>query len=727
MSDHQHFFVTCPAPFETLLVAELDQCGANRIKKTRGGVYFQGDVSVAYRVCLWSRLAGRVLLKLADLRASTTDELYAEACKIPWNEHLKEGCSMAIDLVAINSRLENSHFAKLRVKDAIVDSVRDKAGWRPSIDREHPDLRFNVFVNRKEATISVDLSGDSLHRRGYRSSSASAPIKENLAAGLLMLADWPERAAQGGSLVDLMCGSGTFLVEGALMAANVAPGLLRKRFGFEGWTEHQPDVWEALLDEARANKEQKSLPVSIRGFDADNRAVVMAKNALETVGFGQAVRVDQRTLSRCQKPTEKAGLVLANPPYGKRLGDTDEIKQLYRELGDAFRNCFAGWDAFVLSGDSLTTRQLGLKSAKKTPVRNGPIECRWLHYPIRDPRLEPKTKTSTKTRFSEIKTATDKQRPSEFRNRLVKKYRHLRKWAQRQGVSCFRVYDADIPQFAVAVDQYEQYACIQEYAAPDSIEPEVAQRRLRHVVQVVPQVMDLDPANIYVKTRKPQRGSAQYQPSRGSDKLVKVNEGGLQFWVNLARYIDTGLFIDQRRLRTLIGRLAAGRAFLNLFGYTGTASVYAAHGGATETTTVDLSSTYLDWAQHNFELNKIPSKGHQLVRADCLQWLAQHSRQYGLIFLAPPTFSNSKSMEGTFDVQRDHESLLKTTAKLLQPEGILLFATNFRRFRLNTDALKDFEIKDVSQQLLSEDFKRSPRNHRTWQLSCRRSTEETVA
>ena len=727
MSDHHQFFVTCPAPFEGLLADELDHCGAHRTKKVRGGVHFEGDASVAYRVCLWSRLAGRVLLKIAQIHASTTDELYTQARDIPWNEHLKEGYSIAIDRVAIHTPFDNSHFAKLRVKDAIVDSLREKAGWRPSIDRERPDLRFNVFVRGKEATVSIDFAGDGLNRRGYRSSSASAPLKENLAAGLLMLADWPQRAARGDSLVDLMCGSGTFLVEGALMAAHVAPGLFRKRFGFEGWTEFQADVWQALLNEARENKAQKSLPGVIRGFDADNRAVELAKNALEAVGFAQTVRVEQRTLSRCKQSTEKAGLVMANPPYGKRLGETDELKQLYRELGSAFKTCFVGWDAFVLSGNSLITKLLGLRAAQKTPVHNGPIECRWLHYPIRDAQQKPTPKPPKKAPCPESETTADDRPCNEFRNRLTKRYRHLRKWAQRKDISCFRVYDADIPQFAVAVDQYEQYACIQEYAPPDTIEPEVAQRRLRHVIEIVPQVMNLDPANIYVKTRKPQRGSTQYQPSQGSDKHVEVKEGGLRFWVNLARYIDTGLFVDQRRLRALIGRLAAGRSFLNLFGYTGTASVYAANGGATDTTTVDLSRTYLTWAQHNFELNKIPMKAHRLSRADCLQWLTQHTRKYGLIFLAPPTFSNSKSMEETFDIRRDYERLLKTTAKLLQPEGILLFATTCRRFRLDAGAFEDFELKDISQQLVSEDFKRFPRRHQTWQLSCRPSRKETTA
>ena len=244
-----------------------------------------------------------------------------------------------------------------------------------------------------------------------------------------------------------------------------------------------------------------------------------------------------------------------------------------------------------------------------------------------------------------------------------------------------------------------------------------ARQRLEQVLAALPAVLELPPENVFLKTRQRQKGASQYQKFAAQGRFHEVREGPARFWVNFTDYLDTGLFLDHRLTRRLIGELAAGQRFLNLFGYTGTASVWAALGGATRTTTVDLSATYLDWARRNFGLNGLHGPKHALVRADCRQWLAQARDSYDLIFLDPPTFSNSKRMDGILDLQRDHVALLRQTARLLTPDGVLLFSTNQRNFRLDRAGLPELAFEDWSRRTLPPDFARDPKIHRCWRIS----------
>jgi 23S rRNA (guanine2445-N2)-methyltransferase / 23S rRNA (guanine2069-N7)-methyltransferase len=278
-------------------------------------------------------------------------------------------------------------------------------------------------------------------------------------------------------------------------------------------------------------------------------------------------------------------------------------------------------------------------------------------------------------------------------------------------VSCYRLYDADLPEDAVAVGRYEQWLHIQEYAPPATIDPAKARERLEQVMAVLPAVLELPPEQIFLKVRQRQRGMNQYQRQSEQGHFHEVHEGPARFLVNFTDYLDTGLFLDHRITRRRLGELAKGRRFLNLFGYTGTATVYAALGGAVSTTTVDLSATYLDWARRNLEMNGIGGSRHELIQADCREWLAHAKERYDLIFLDPPTFSNSKRMEDTLDVQRDHVELLHQALRLLTPGGLLIFSTNHRRFRLNRDALNDWQIEDWSRATLPPDFARDPKIH----------------
>ena len=307
-----------------------------------------------------------------------------------------------------------------------------------------------------------------------------------------------------------------------------------------------------------------------------------------------------------------------------------------------------------------------------------------------------------------------------FANRLRKNLRHLGKWARREAVTCYRIYDADLPEYALAVDLYEGWAHVQEYAAPPTVDPMLAQARLADAVAVIPDALGIPADRVVLKVRRRQKGLDQYERQAATGQFREVHEGGLRFLVNLTDYLDTGLFLDHRPTRALIRSVVQGGRFLNLFAYTGTASVYAAAGGAASTTTIDMSSVYLDWARRNMELNGFSEgRTHRFVRADCLAWLAApHPERYHVIFVDPPTFSNSKRMgQITFDVQRDHVGFLRSVAQLLARDGLIFFSNNFRHFKIHRSALPDLTIEDITHNTIPPDFQRNPRIHMCWKLT----------
>jgi len=730
------FFVTSPKGTESLLAEELRAIGIERLQSGSGGVAFSGDLEAAYRVCLWSRVANRVLLALARFPAPSPEALYAGIRKLDWAEHLDAQGTLAVDCFVRSSKITHSHYAALKVKDAVVDQFRERSGVRPSVDLQRPDLRINLYLFRDQARLALDLSGDSLHRRGYREEGGAAPLKENLAAIILLRAGWPEVAKAGGALVDPMCGSGTLPVEAALMAGDVAPGLLGHRFGFLGWLGHIPALWRRLLAEAEQRRDAglKRLP-SILGSDRDPRAVGLARRNLERAGLAGLVAIEQRELAQAAPPVgAQTGLLLVNPPYGERLGEREELGALYRQLGEVLRQRFGGWNAGLFTGNSPLARGLRLKPERSFELYNGALECRLFLYRVEagwfvEQRGKGNEKKATPSVWQQARPFGPRSPESPgsrmLVNRLRKNLKHLGRWARRSGVECYRLYDADLPEYAVAVDLYQAkdlWAVVQEYAPPAEIEPEVARGRLQEALGAVAEVLELPAERIELKTRRRQRGGDQYRKLGRGGGLHQVNEAGCGLLVNFSDYLDTGLFLDHRITRGLIREWAAGRDFLNLFAYTGTASVQAAAGGAVSTTTVDLSNTYLDWARRNLELNGFSGPAHRLVQADCLEWLREAAEKsppelrYGLIFLDPPTFSSSKRMEGAFDVQRDHVRLIRQAVRLLTPDGILLFSNNFRRFRLDRGALEGLEVEEISASTIPEDFRRNPKIHRCWRI-----------
>ncbi|QQS55424.1 MAG: bifunctional 23S rRNA (guanine(2069)-N(7))-methyltransferase RlmK/23S rRNA (guanine(2445)-N(2))-methyltransferase RlmL [Candidatus Competibacteraceae bacterium] len=717
--DEPIFIATAPAGVEPLLTVELTELGAAETKPVRGGIRFRGPLELAYRACLWSRTASRILLVLAEIPAADANELYSGVYALPWEEHLDPDGTLAVDFGGVCAGIDHSHYGAQRVKDAIVDRFRAHCGRRPGVDRLRPDLRIQVQARDGHATIGLDLSGDSLHRRGYRAATVLAPLKETLAAVLLLKAGWPEIAAAGGPLLDPLCGSGTLAIEAAWIAGDRAPGLSRERWGFSGWLGHVPALWNRLLAEARQRWEIGLTRIPpILASDHDPKAVRAALLNAGHAGVANRISIERRELADIEPPDGPPGLLIANPPYGERLGEWDELTALYHQLGERLQVRFGGWRAAILTGNPELGKRMGLRAEKTHVFYNGPLECRLLRFRVEPASFVDRDAADQRARTRVLQRALESGAEG-FINRLRKNLRHLGHWAEREGVRCYRLYDADLPEYAVAVDRYEQWLHVQEYAPPSSIDPAKAHARLEQALTVLPALLELPPEQVFLKVRQRQRGTSQYQKRAEQGCFHEVREGAARFWVNFTDYLDTGLFLDHRITRQKLAELAAGRHFLNLFGYTGTATVCVALGGAASSTTVDLSATYLDWAQRNLALNDIRGPHHTLIRADCRQWLDQARECYDLIFLDPPTFSNSKRLAESFDVQRDHVGLLRQTLRLLAPDGVLIFSTNHRAFRLDRDALADLWIEDWSRRTLPPDFARQPKIHHCWRIARR--------
>jgi 23S rRNA (guanine2445-N2)-methyltransferase / 23S rRNA (guanine2069-N7)-methyltransferase len=733
-------FASTPKAMEDILAEELKSLGITHTKATLAGVAFQGDLEMAYRACLWSRTANRILLMLSSFSVTSQDDLYNGVAKINWSEHLEADGSFAVTFSVKNSEvINNSHFGALKVKDAIVDQMRKQFGIRPNIDTERPSIRINVYLNGEKAQLSLDLSGESLHRRGYRDISISAPIKENLAAAMLLRSGWPAIAKQGGTLLDPMCGSGTLLLEGAMMAADFAPGLLRDYFGFLGWKKHDADCWQKLVDDAEKRRwlgMARKMPIII-GFDQDCSTVNAALGHIANAGLRAKIHIERRDITDA-KPAEawKAGLVICNPPYGERLGDEQETAQLYTQFGETLKAQFVGWKAaFIISNPELGFR-LGIRSQKPVTLYNGALECRLLRLNIEEKAFFiPKAQTqeeriervvaAANPVDTPIDTAQDAASAEMFANRLKKNLKKWRQWARQHNIHCYRVYDADLPEYAVAVDVYEgekTWVNVQEYEPPKSIDQHKADQRLAGVMAEIPGVFGIHRDQVFLKIRRRQRNTEQYEKQAELGQFHIVEEGGCQLRVNFEDYLDTGLFLDHRPIRMLIQQQAKDKRFLNLFAYTGSATVHAAVGGAKQTTTIDMSNTYLNWAKANMALNnQLEENQHQYIQADCLEWLETEARQgykkrFDLIFLDPPTFSNSKRMDDAFDIQENHVALINNALALLAEAGVLYFSTNFRRFKFDLAAFADYTVNDISTATVPADFARNSRIHYCWSI-----------
>lgn len=702
MTSTRSLFATAPRGLQDLLATELDTLGLSAVHAQRGGVAFEGSLADAYRACLWSRIANRVLLPIGRFEAADDEALYRGVGAIDWSAHLGPDQTLAVDFTGIKAAIAHSRFAAQRVKDAVVDQLRQPDGSRPSVDVREPDLRINVHMHKAGVTVAIDLSGESLHKRGYRETGVAAPLKENLAAAMLYRADWPSIAAAGGGFVDPMCGSGTLAIEAAWMASDTAPGLLRTRFGFHGWRGHEDSIWKTLVDQALERQEAglEKLP-PIVGYDHDRQAVRLALANIEGAGLTGRVHVERREIGEAAPPVGLAsGLVATNPPYGERIGEQHELLPLYLRLGETLRSRFPGWRAVVLNGAGC---QIGLKPDKSWQMFNGPLECRLERFEIAEQSDEPRA-----------------QPAEDLVNRLGKNERQLRKWLKREGVTCYRLYDADIPEYALAIDVYGsesgKWLHVQEYEPPGSVDCGKAQGRLRAALSAIPAATGVPPERMVFKVRRRQRGSEQYERMSEQSRTLVVREGPCRLEVNLTDYLDTGLFLDHRPVRHWLGEQARGKRFLNLFCYTGAATVHAAVGGAASSTSVDLSKTYLAWLRRNLSLNGCDERQHRSVHADAREWLTDCRDHYDLIFLDPPSFSNSKRMDSSLDIQRDHVEMIEQAMARLSPGGVLVFSTNLRSFRLDPAIEARHDVEDRTGWSIPRDFARTRRIHKCWFL-----------
>ncbi|WP_148254359.1 bifunctional 23S rRNA (guanine(2069)-N(7))-methyltransferase RlmK/23S rRNA (guanine(2445)-N(2))-methyltransferase RlmL [Aidingimonas lacisalsi] len=717
-SDYMNIFATCPKGIEDLLADELATLGARIGKTTVAGVHLQASLQEAYRFCLWSRLANRIVLCLAQVQEiEHPEQLQAASRALDWTMHWRSGTTLAVDFHGQSPHIRHTRFGAQTVKDGVVDALQAAGNPRPHIDTRSPDLRLYAHLHRGRLILGIDLSGESLHKRGYRRDQAHAPLKENLASALLIRAGWPERAKAGESLVDPLCGSGTLLIEAAFMAADMAPNLRRERFGFHGWAGHDPAVWHELKREAeaRASIGRKRCRARLFGFDQSPQALAAAKANAMRAGIPALIELEGGSLSTLQRPeelrSEASGLLMTNPPYGERLGELPELVSLYTELGSLARRSFPGWRLGLFTGNPDLGHRTGMRADKQYAFKNGPLDCKLLLIDVPGNDGEDQVAQGTPE-----DGAPHGEGARMFANRLEKNRKRLKKWLKRSGETCYRLYDADMPEYALAIDIYGEHVHVQEYAPPKTVNAAQAQRRLMDALTVIPDVLDVRADHVHVKQRRRQAGTSQYQKQAASGERFQVQEGSARFWVNLRDYLDTGLFLDHRPVRRMLAEMAAGKRFLNLFCYTAAATVHVAlgtaeSGGASDSVSVDLSNTYLDWARDNIALNRLDPSRHRVVRDDCIHWLETAGSEFDLIFMDPPTFSNSKKMDDTLDIQRDHPRLVDLAMARLASAGTLVFSNNQRRFRIDSDLTERYAVEDISSRTFDPDFSRNPAMH----------------
>lgn len=691
---------------EELLADEVRQWGGEIIKLGIGVVRFNAELKSAYQLCLWSRLATRILRHLSSQPVTADADLYQVASHLNWPSQMRLNQSFAVECVGKHPTIDNTQYGAQRVKDVIVDQFRQQYEKRPDVDRADPDLRFQVRLEKQFFHFLQDFSGPSLHQRGYRKEQGQAPLKEHLAAALIKRSGWNFDQP----LYDPFCGSGTLLIEAVLMARHMAPGLKRIEFAFERWPGHQETLWQQVRAEAFGARKAIADACLFIGSDNDERTLQKARKNAETAGVADFIEFRLADATQLTEAVAgQPGVVLTNPPYGERLSEMPALIPVYADFALGLKKFYQGWRLAIITSSPDLLRALKLSRTKTYKFSNGPLDCDFTLFDLTEKQVQ-SSSSAPALFFAESES---------FANRLKKNLKQLEKWAKREGISCYRLYDADIPEYNVAVDWYDGEVVVHEYAAPANVDEHIAQKRLFDVVNLTPRILEVPSDKLILKVREKQKGKDQYQALNRTGQHKVVNEYNAKFYVNLRDYLDTGLFLDHRTTRLSIQRQSAGKRVLNLFAYTGSASVHAALGGAKTVTTVDMSNTYLDWAKRNFELNDLTGKQYQFVQDNVLDWLKSCKNQFDLVFVDPPTFSNSKRMEDTWDVQRDHLKLLTLIGRVLAPGAKVIFSNNKRRFKLDSEALQQagWSCKDISAASLPEDFKRNPNIHVCFELT----------
>jgi 23S rRNA (guanine2445-N2)-methyltransferase / 23S rRNA (guanine2069-N7)-methyltransferase len=722
---------------EAVVVRELGDLGYDARIVRPGRIAFAGDAVAMCRANLWLRSADRVLVELAAFPAADFDALFDTTKALPWEEWIAADAAFPVGGRSVKSQLSSVPAVQRTVKKAVVERLL-AAGAAISLPETGPAVGIEVSIVDNVATIDLDTSGAGLHRRGYRTLTAAAQLRETLAAAMVQLSFWkPDR-----QLVDPFCGTGTIVIEAAMIGRRLAPGRNRS-FSAEDWSVIPAAAWNAAREEA-ADLALPNLPLRIIGCDADPESLKVARYHAQQAGVADDIHFQHHEFSELSS-SRNYGCVVTNPPYGVRMGEEEEIAALYRSFPEVLRR-LKTWSHFILSARPDLEQLVGQTASKRRKLYNGRLECTLFQFfgprpprekregeassPNADPRPRrphpsplPKgegARTSHRQpAFGGLLDEAERQ-GAEFGNRLKKLARHLRKWPTKRGITCYRIYERDIPEVPLVVDRYEDALHIAEFDRPH--ERTAAQHAdwLDYMVRVAAEALETPRELVFVKHRQRQRGDAQYERVDDRRAMRVVNEGGLKFQVNLSDYLDTGLFLDHRITRSMVREMAAGANFLNLFAYTGAFTVYAAAGGAGETTTVDLSANYLDWADENLRLNGLQGPTNYFIRDDSREFLAELNRKRGftpfdLAVVDPPTFSNSKRLEEDWDVQRDHAGLLRQVLGVMRPNGTVFFSTNFRKFKLDEEALSGATVREITKQTIPEDF-RNKRIHRCWRI-----------
>jgi 23S rRNA (guanine2445-N2)-methyltransferase / 23S rRNA (guanine2069-N7)-methyltransferase len=702
-----------------------------------GWIRFDGDFAAICRTNLWLRTADRILVEVKSFHAEDFDTLFETTKAIDWDAWLAADASFPVSGRSIKSQLSSVPACQRAVKKAIVESLCRGHGTA-NLPETGPLYKIEVALLKNLVTLTIDTTGPSLHKRGYRRRAAQAPLKETLAAALVLLSFWkPDRP-----FIDPFCGSGTIPIEAALIGRNLAPGLQRT-FAAEAWPNLPDSRWHEARVEAR-DKVSPTFPERLIGTDIDSWVLQAARDNAEQAGVSDQIHFQMKPFAQLTSKRQ-FGCVVTNPPYGQRIGEQEELLSLYRSIPEVLRK-IPTWSHFVLTAYPDFESLIQRPADRRRKLYNGRIECTYYQFHGPRPGATPESPHSTDSTHKATEVAVDqatdggkrshggkqqrvslpafggltpKAREQEelFRSRLVKRARHLRRWPTRHGISCYRIYDRDIPEIPLVVDRYEDHLHLSEYERPH--DRDLAQHAdwLDAMANTAADALQIKPSNVFMKRRYRQRGDSQHQPVSEERYELTVREGGLQFIVNLSDYVDTGLFLDHRVTRSMVREASKEARVLNLFGYTGAFSVYSASGGASHTTTVDWSHSYLNWAERNMALNGFQGRHHEFVREDARTFLRALRPEvfYDVAIVDPPTFSNSKRTDDDWNIQRDHAGLLNGLLRHMRPGGVVFFSTNFRRFKFDPSAILAARIHEISRQTVPADF-RNRRIHRCWRI-----------
>ncbi|WP_150464292.1 bifunctional 23S rRNA (guanine(2069)-N(7))-methyltransferase RlmK/23S rRNA (guanine(2445)-N(2))-methyltransferase RlmL [Francisella sp. XLW-1] len=709
------FFASCAKGIELLLKDELDALGISSSEKL-AGVEFEGSFEDAYKVCIYSHLASQVMLKIATQKVTDQQALYDFISSINWLDYFDVNTAFKIIISGKHYDFNNTMFVSQKTKDAIVDQFRRETNERPNIDTDNPDNIIKLHLHKQYVNVFLCLNIESLHKRSYRQFQGQAPLKESLAAAILIKAGWlDELKKEQPILIDPMCGSGTILIEAALMAKNIAPVLLNKEFKLFNSKLHDQDLWSNLLEIAK--KAQRPTNAIIQGYDIDNNVLDKADRNIYQAGVEDVVNIKRQDIRDLENEFDSEGLIVTNPPYGERLyGDQlEELLDIFNGFGDRLSQDFYGWKVAILTSFGESIKEMQLRTTKKNKFYNGAIETVLYQFDINEhARFKHESQLEKNIRIAEA-CAQKSDEHVDFSNKLKKNLKNLKPWLKQSGVECYRLYDADIPTFAVAVDIYGEHVFLQEYRADATIDQNMAKQRFYQAIYQIHKTLDIQYENIHTRVRQRQKGKEQYQKNNDKNNFHVINEFDAKFYVNFDDYLDTGVFLDHRKIRQLVAKASKNKTLLNLFSYTCTASVHAALKGV-KTTSVDMSNTYLEWGKNNFELNNLDIKKHNFIQADCISWLKSNSEKFDVIFLDPPTFSNSKRMDDILDIQRDHELLINLAMDSLKKDGVLYFSNNYRRFKMSSEIIAKFDCENIDKKCLSRDFLSNKNIHNCWEI-----------